>query len=426
MWNNEDEVNENGETVQLYLPVTGPARRNNIDTADSHIGGKPYQRDSPVCAICNEMMNLLVQLRLPNTIKDDGSKVDRTVFVFACPQANCFETVKFTEGFSSSDGRVMSCQTLETPAIVRTLAAPVAPVKSSWYADDDDDEDDNDWGAQQDDADGIAGLEEAMAAMEQNLKDGALPKQTKKPESKPGQSQNENASNTAFPCYILTKQFEPLAPNPVAEEDDVGLSASDDKIRNMLARYMAEEEDEEILAALKGTSMGGGAGDEEDERLTEEDRLLLGFQDRVRRVPRQVIRYARGGVPLWSIPNSKNDKQLWSLPICPACGTKCSFEMQLLPSLLHVLEVDRFSSPEKGAEDGTSGIGELLSNGMNWGSVAVFTCPNGSCGSMEGALVIQSGVDENPLPRDSNIDFTPTMAVVEDMDDDADFEPYTN
>lgn len=439
MWGGDDDVDENGEAVKLYVPAQGQPRRVNVDALDSHIGGKPYQRDPPVCGICKEMMNLLVQLRLPNMRKDDGTKVDRIVYVFACPKATCFESVKFVDGFATGNDGVMSCQSMETVVVTPKPAAPVAPAKSSWYADDEDDnkdeeaDDDNDWGldgTEKDDVANMAELEEAMAAMENNLREGVRPKQVKNSGTKSTPGRAQDSSDTSFPCFLLTRHLEPPAPNPVAEEDDVGLSANDEKIRNMLARYMAEEEDEDILAALKGTSTGGGNGEEEDERLTEEDRLLLGFQDRVRRVPRQVVRYARGGIPLWSIPSSKKGKQLWNIPTCVTCGTQCYFEMQLLPSLLHVLGVDQFSSDEeKMTEDGksVSGIGALLSRGMNWGSVAVFTCPSASCQSPEGYLVIQAAVDENPLPVGSpGMDFTPTMAIVEDMDDDAEFEPYTN
>lgn len=327
----------------------------------------------------------------------------------------------------------MSCHTVETPVVaVERPAVPVAPVKSSWYSDDadeDDDDDDNDWGVGADDgAQNMANLEEAMTAMEKNLKNGALPKQSKKSapsKEAPSNSDSGPSDKASFPCYLLTKQIEPPALNQVVEEDDVGLSASDDKIRNMLARYMAEEEDEAILASLKGTDLGGDIA-EEDERLNEDERLLLGFQDRLRRVPRQVVRYAKGGMPLWSIPSSKKGKVLWNYPTCASCGTKCVFEMQLLPSLLHILQVDQFAMSGTTSEGEGVKINDLLSNGVNWGSVAVFTCPNPACDSASGALVIQESVDEKPGVDPGDRDFTPTMAVVEDMEDDADFEPYQN
>jgi hypothetical protein len=329
--------------------------------------------------------------------------------------------LKFVEGFASAENGIMTCQVVQTPVeTVQKKILPVTPKKSSWYSDDGEDEDDdNDWG---DEGGGnMESLEEAMTAMEDKLKDGTLPKRSKKSDWKPVAKIDEPAEKF-FNCFLLTKQLEPPPSNPVFEDDDVGLSADDDKIRNMLARYMAEEDDEIILAALRGRDTGGDIMGEEDERLTEEARLFRGFQDRLHRVPRQVVRYARGGGPLWSIPSVKNDKKLWQVPNCSLCGMQCSFEMQLLPSLLHVIQVDQFSQ-----QDAKMRIGDLLRSGINWGSVAVFTCPNTSCGCSEGRLVVQASVDEDPEQAEigeGRYLLAPTMAVVEDMDDDAEFVPF--
>jgi pre-rRNA-processing protein TSR4 len=367
-------------------------------------------------------MYLLVQLRLENTVKSDGSKVDRSVCVFGCPRATCFESLTFEKGFSSGGQGVMCCQTTESPVLDKRLvsAVPVAPSKSSWYGEGDGEDDNDDWGLDSSTAEGgLSNLESAVAAMEEQLEDGTITKPKSKPAPKPAKSNTQDDPSEAFGCFMLSPKNEPFAPRQL-EEDDVGLLESEDKIRNMLARYMVEEDDENILAALKGSDFGGGIG-EEDERLSPQDRLFLGFQDRLRRVPRQVVRYARGGIPLWSIPgeNSKTGEPFWKVPTC-ACGSEHVFEFQLLPSLLHVLEVDKYSGSK--SKDGEEGLGDLLSNGMNWGSVAVFTCPN-SCENCEDVLVIQESVDERPeIPYGQQPQGSATTAVVEDMDDDDDFQ----
>ena len=180
--------------------------------------------------------------------------------------------------------------------------------------------------------------------------------------------------------------------------------------------------------------MGGGNGaTEEDERLSEEDRILRGFQDRQRRAPRQVIRYASGGEPLWSIPNKnrKSGKILWNVPNCSCCGEQRTFELQILPSILAALEVDKYQAENKSKAKGEAlALDDLLSNGVNFGSIAVFTCSNSSCGTQEkeAFLVIQKSVDD--LPEKGKVSnacgdnfSTASMAVVEDLDDDAEFEP---
>eukprot|EP00934_Nitzschia_sp_Nitz4_P002678 Nitzschia sp. Nitz4//scaffold21_size171442//144018//145286//NITZ4_002189-RA/size171442-processed-gene-0.168-mRNA-1//-1//CDS//3329542495//2668//frame0 len=420
MWSGEEDINEKGETVKLSLPANGPPRRTNTDVVDSHIGGHAHALETPKCAVCQDNLFLLSQLRSSTVVSSEtGKKMDRTVYVFACPKAKCFEALSFQNGFSSGTPASMACRVSEVP--VEVAVPPAAPVKSQWYADqDDDDDDDGGWGdGPSEGATDMASLEAAMNAMEAKLEDGAIAKTPKSASSKAA-PQAEVAPG--FPCFMLTEKSEPLAPHKPIEEDDVGLTASDDKIRNMLARYMAEEEDEMILAALKGSDVGGGT--EEDERLSDDERVLLAFQDRLRRAPRQVIRTARGGVPLWSIPSTKKNKPIWSVPTCSVCNTQCTFEMQLLPSLLHVLQVDKYASGASMQTEEASALGDLLSNGMNWGSVAVYTCPCETCTSTEGHLVVQKSVDESPVGNGEGMDFTPAMAVVEDMDDDDDFEPY--
>lgn len=416
MWSNNDDYSESGEPVKLYIPAKGPPRKSNTAPLESHIGGHACidqdEEAPPKCGTCQSSMFLLVQLRLK------GKSEDRFLCVYGCPRADCFEKITFENGFASGGQGVLCCQRRQKAVVIpEKPSVPVAPVKSSWYDDNDDDDNDgdNDWATGNAD---ISNLENAVAAMEANLEDGAL---AKPKENHPVKEKEEKKqSSESFDCYLLNEQDEPPAPRQQIEEDDVGLSASDDKIRNMLARYMAEEEDEDILAALRGTDIGGGggAGGEADERLSDEDRILLGFQDRLRRIPRQVVRYARGGTPLWSIPSETKKKgAFWTVPQC-SCGAKRTFEFQLLPSLLHILDVDKFSGKDNG-----SGISSMLSSGMNWGSVAVFTCPN-ACKESEEAVVIQESVDENGENEgQTHMDFSPAIAVVEDMDDDGDFKP---
>eukprot|EP00980_Cylindrotheca_fusiformis_P004197 scaffold912_cov119-Cylindrotheca_fusiformis.AAC.13 len=442
MWSNNDDYNDNGEAVKLYLPSQGPPRKSNTAPLDSHIGGEAsdFDSDLPACAKCQSAMYLFVQLRL----KESASKEDRFLCVYGCPRSDCFNQVSFENGFASGGQGIMCCKRYRKEVVPEIPSAPETPVKSSWYDDnDDDDDDDNDWDSGNDDD--IVNLENAVAAMEANLEGGVIPKTKKEPKATPKESTNtpKHSSSSSFRCFMLNQIDEPPAPRPQIEEDDVGNAASDDKIRNMLARYMAEEEDQDILAALKGSNTnGGGNGGEEDERLSEKDRILLGFQDRLRRASRQVIRYARGGggAPLWSIPSSNNNNNnnsseskgttkepYWTVPPC-SCGATRLFECQLLPSLLHVLEVDKFAggSNNTTSNNGSEDIHGLLSNGMNWGSIAVFTCPNNCDETEEEALVIQKTVDEvNEMQghQQPQMDFGPVIAVVEDMEDDGDFEP---
>ncbi|MBV5333173.1 hypothetical protein JZU54_06450, partial [bacterium] len=176
-------------------------------------------------------------------------------------------------------------------------------------------------------------------------------------------------------------------------DDDAGGGGGCD-VDAMLSRYLDVEDDEEILSALRGgTGAGGnrdgscgggsgGGGGERYERLPPEERAFLSFKRRLRRVPGQVARYAYGGVPLWSVPTwdrrrhnggasgqqqqrkTKKSKikkpqqgmhpsRLPDVPRC-ACGAGRVFEFQVLPSLLHVLDVDGHAAAvgARGKEDG--------------------------------------------------------------------------
>ncbi|CAG11002.1 unnamed protein product, partial [Tetraodon nigroviridis] len=76
----------------------------------------------------------------------------------------------------------------------------------------------------------------------------------------------------------------------------------------------------------------------------------------------QVVRYSRGGSPLWvSSQHVPSDKDI---PPC-TCGAARSFEFQVMPQLLNSLSVD--------ATEG----------GVDWGTLAVYTC-SGSCNQGDG------------------------------------------
>ena len=453
MWEDGFDINEEGGRVKLYKPSQAPCRNDHSKPNESHIGGfSSQEEDPPKCSRCENPMFLLVQLNFPNVAKPDGTLVDRITCVFGCPRSRCFSQMNFIGGFSSSAEGIMTCRSTEMAPVANNKSAhpkvPVAPVKSAWYSTSEGSGDaasSNDWNVDEGNAAmGTDDLEKAVAAMEVNADN----RMASEPKSKANKNDwnpelaNDQYRFSNFDCYVLTVSDEPDAPIPQTEEDDVGVggvsSVSDEKIRNMLARYMAEEEDEEILSALRGTTNetddNGGGGREHDERLTLRDRVLLGFQDRISRSPRQVVRLARGGIPLWSIPieapssnkkkynkSTKIEAASSSVMVPPCdCGAERVFQFQLLPSLLHILRVDQYSE----SPSGTSGINALLAGGMDWGAVAVYTCSNSCSVCKEDYLLIQESLDELPdIPRETYEDANAPVAVVEEMDDDADFEP---
>jgi hypothetical protein len=178
---------------------------------------------------------------------------------------------------------------------------------------------------------------------------------------------------------------------------------------------MEEEDDQEILMALGGGSAGGGGvGREKDERLSAENRALLTFTDRIKRAPRQVVRYAKGGEPMWSVPLPKKHQtkgkggknsveqfvDILKVPTC-SCGAERVFECQLMPSLLHVLEVDKHAPKDESSTEPQS-LDQLMhfeNGGQNWGAMAIYTCPRNCDLSSEEFVLVQESVDGKPSKR---------------------------
>lgn len=67
--------------------------------------------------------------------------------------------------------------------------------------------------------------------------------------------------------------------------------------------------------------------------------------------------------------------------------------MQLLPSLLHVLEVDKGSLEEIGGLDASFSRGA-----MNWGNICVYTCSQ-FCENQQEFVLVQESIDELPTQR---------------------------
>lgn len=114
------------------------------------------------------------------------------------------------------------------------------------------------------------------------------------------------------------------------------------------------------------------------------------FKQHVDAEPSQVLRYSKGGKPLWIGPGHEEGTP----PPCGLCGKPRVFEFQVMPQLLHELEVD---SP---------GIAES----MDWGVLAVFSC-EASCES--GSDYAEEWVYANVVSADAGDD---------DEDDDTDTE----
>ncbi|XP_045158815.2 programmed cell death protein 2-like [Mercenaria mercenaria] len=84
---------------------------------------------------------------------------------------------------------------------------------------------------------------------------------------------------------------------------------------------------------------------------SENDKQLRRFKKRISQEPEQVLRYDKGGEPLWIASDPKPEV----IPDCK-CGAKRQFEFQVLPHLLSFMNVDK------------------LGASIDWGTLCVYTC----------------------------------------------------
>lgn len=329
MWTNGDDFNDEGDRVRLYQPIAYSSGRSlsQDDPTVSYVGGSTTAVSTAYCATCHASMEKLVQLHIPSR--------QTTYHVLGCNQAKCVNGLfngDSNSKFSMGGGGVFYGQRMEAkeetkaaapvPTVIVSAPTP-APHKEK-------EEETNDWMVDSDDDDDDADLEQQVAAVELKQKKSTTNDSSTNHKSRPSQKKKSNHNNNnkstkaassssfSWPCFELHSVLEPPGKpkQSIGEDDDddeedrigsggTNSSTSDAKIQQLLAKYMAEEEDEDILAALRGTSAGGGGGGgksrEKDERLKASDRALLTFTDRIKRSPRQVLRYAPNGIPLWSM-----------------------------------------------------------------------------------------------------------------------------
>ncbi|KAI6655040.1 Programmed cell death protein 2-like [Oopsacas minuta] len=95
------------------------------------------------------------------------------------------------------------------------------------------------------------------------------------------------------------------------------------------------------------------AVDDLEETDVFKDKTAENFYQQIGMFPSQVVRYQRGGEPLWA--SDKFVLNLSLIPNCESCGSKRTFEFQLLPTLVDYLKI-------KG------------NTAVEFGNLLVFTC----------------------------------------------------
>lgn len=164
----------------------------------------------------------------------------------------------------------------------------------------------------------------------------------------------------------------------VVEESDLGGEEDDlQHAQRLLREY--ERREGVAVGELEGAEGGGGEEKYEKTRARHGDAIFSRFMKKISLCPQQILRYCRGGKPLFISEPPANLARLVSA--CGSCGGSRTFELQLMPALVRLLRRK-------------AGEAEL-----EFGTVLVYTCTNscwmaGSGSAVEEFCFVQTDPDQ--------------------------------
>ncbi|NXH13109.1 PDD2L protein, partial [Bucco capensis] len=139
--------------------------------------------------------------------------------------------------------------------------------------------------------------------------------------------------------------FQPYYISVVDEEDYAGFLDIDHADKLFKEYQQREGVDLEQLMSESFASEGGNEKYEKSE-VKGRDHTFHKFMKRISMCPEQILRYSRGGQPLFiTCPPANIDK---GIPACGNCGSDRIFEFQLMPVLVSMLHCDSGLSVEFG------------------------------------------------------------------------------
>ena len=313
----------------------------------SKVGGRPAWLDlkninvDVSCTICSDPCLFLCQIYAP--IDSQPSAYHRTIFVFVCKNPNCCKSN------SNNNFKVFRCQL----PLVNDYYPPEEPT------------DDPDWSTDSkvekfNDICHVCGClgsyqcskcklikycskSHQVFDWKTNHKNicNSVVTTTPTPEN------SNNTFNLLFPEYEI-----------IEEEEEEKCDDSDENITE--SKTEEKKSYEERFNDLKQLLEEGNLQNASDDLLMDLDngkeyKYLKHFKTKLKLVPDQVVRYARGGTPLWiSEPKYSNE----DIPFCEECMGPRQFEFQILPTLLSYLDVDK------------------LDDSLDWGNLLIYTCKN--------------------------------------------------
>ncbi|CAL8360724.1 unnamed protein product [Lota lota] len=319
---------------------------------NNKIGDSPdvfpgLSRLHPDCSLCGAPLVHVVQVYCPL----EASPYHRTLHLLACTRPPC--------SGKPQAWRVFRSQALETEVkhtgsqLVKT--SPVNPVPLAAATDWCDAADD--WGMEQDECGDVSTNKLPPQVLEEK----------NPPEMPVLHLTSEVDVSDGLQQLSLRSKFpeEPRRDVPVlrgyyisvVEESELrGEEAGMEHAQRLLREY-EEREGRSVGMALEGKEYTCGEEKYEKSQARHGDAAFSRFMKRVLLCPEQVLRYCWGGEPLFISDPPSNIAQM--VPVCGSCGSRRTFELQLMPALVSLL---RPGGP-------TSDTAPL-----EFGTVLVFTC----------------------------------------------------
>ncbi|KAM9375841.1 programmed cell death protein 2-like [Pholidichthys leucotaenia] len=311
-------------------------RRHRTSFQNNKVGGAPdwpplLGPSSPLCGVCGAPSAHVVQVYCPL----EGSPYHRTLHLFACRAVGC-------------SGRPESWTALRSQSLEAEAEAPgrrsgpqEPPARVTDWCDSADDwgteEEDDGWGSggvtqeEETAAPGGGGVEMDVSSHLQDLR----------------LAESLDTGAAFCPFFISVVEESDLC-----DEDDGDM----DHARVLLQEYQRREGT--AVGDFEGSGCDGGGGEEKYEktRARHGDAVFSRFMKRISACPQQVLRYCRAGKPLFMSEPPSNMAQL--VTACSACGGLRTFELQLMPALVSLLQ----------RRDGGEGAE------LEFGTVLVYTC----------------------------------------------------
>lgn len=336
---------------------------------DTHIGGHAIWPDGPqpnidACPRCKSSRFLMLQAYAPHS-----AHANRFLLLFACNSSQCSR-------HSDTWLAWRVCQKSSSPPVSHTTSNLVShqypgtnSVSINWDDDDDDDDDsDSDGGSTDTDDDVLTEQFELLslqAELARKKQSGtAAGTNASKPPARPSrptstiakaesdadlsQQQPVNGSQhslagecSSFPGFFVEVEEEPTKP----------AKSSNQIVNRLLQKYIQDEKNRPSTDASENWVP------EQDDEETPVKHALQIFQETLSKAPTQILRYAFGAQPIWPThPPPTSEK----IAKC-ACGSPLVFELQLLGSCLHFLQVD-------------SCIPSTSDTAMSFTTLALYTC----------------------------------------------------